>query len=311
MKAYKRFNKDMTCKGFQYEEGKTYETDNAVLCNAGFHACENPLDCSSYYSPAESVIREVELEDVSPDRQEDSKVVAKKITIGAKLDVMGLCKAHFEYVTSKCTVKKGGENLYNTAVSAGSKGSAAAGYKGSAAAGDWGSAATGESGSAAAGYKGSAAAGTNGSAAAGDWGSAAAGTNGSAAAGDWGSAAAGNWGSAAAGYKGSAATGESGSAAAGYKGSAAAGYKGSAAAGDWGSAAAGTNGSAAAGESGIACVRGGKAKGGIGCLLVIAETDDAGNATGKYAAGIVDGKTLKPDTWYACCNGEFVEAGNE
>ena len=247
MKAYKRFNKDMTCKGFQYEEGKTYETDNAVLCNAGFHACENPLDCSSYYSPAESVIREVELEDVSPDRQEDSKVVAKKITIGAKLDVMGLCKAHFEYVTSKCTVKKGGENLYNTAVSAGSKGSAAAGYKGSAAAGDWGSAATGESGSAAAGYKGSAAAGTNGSAAA----------------------------------------------------------------GDWGSAAAGTNGSAAAGESGIACVRGGKAKGGIGCLLVIAETDDAGNATGKYAAGIVDGKTLKPDTWYACCNGEFVEAGNE
>ena len=263
MKAYKRFNKDMTCNGFQYEEGKTYETDNAVLCNAGFHACENPLDCSSYYFPAESVIREVELEDVSPDRQGDSKVVAKKITIGAKLDVMGLCKAHFEYVTSKCTVKKGGENLDNTAVSAGNSGSAAAGYNGSAAAG----------------YNGSAAAGNRGSAAAGDWGSAAAGYNGSAAAGDWGSAAAGDWGSAAAGNSGSAA------------------------AGDWGSAAAG--------ENGIACVRGGKVKGGIGCLLAIAEMDRYGNATGKYAAGIVDGKTLKPDTWYACCNGEFVEAGNE
>ena len=231
MKAYKRFNKDMTCRGLQYEEGKTYETDNAVLCNAGFHACENPLDCGSYYSPAESVIREVELEDVSPDRREDSKVVAKKITIGAQLDVMGLCKAHFEYVTSKCTVKKGGENQNNVAVSAGYKGSAAAGYKGSA----------------------------------------------------------------AAGYKGSAAAGDNGSAAAGYKGSAAAGY----------------NGSAAAGDNGIACVRGGKVKGGIGCLLAIAETDDAGDATGKFAAGIVDGKTLKPDTWYACCNGEFVEAGNE
>ena len=255
MKAYKRFNKDMTCKGFQYEEGKTYETDNAVLCNAGFHACENPLDCSSYYFPAESVIREVELEDVSPDRQEDSKVVAKKITIGAKLDVMGLCKAHFEYVTSKCTVKKGGENLDNTAVSAGESGSAAAGESGSAAAG--------ESGSAAAGNRGSAAAGKNGS------------------------AAAGKNGSAAAGNRGSAAAGESGSAAAGY------------------------NGSAAAGESGIACVRRRKVKGGIGCLLAIAEMDCYGNATGKYAAGIVDGKTLKPDTWYACCNGEFVEAGNE
>ena len=271
MKAYKRFNKDMTCKGFQYEEGKTYETDNAVLCNAGFHACENPLDCSSYYFPAESVIREVELEDVSPDRQEDSKVVAKKITIGAKLDVMGLCKAHFEYVTSKCTVKKGGENLDNTAVSAGESGSAAAGESGSAAAG--------ESGSAAAGYNGSAAAGNRGYAAAGNWGSAAAGES--------GSAAAGNWGSAAAGKNGSAAAGKNGSAAAGY------------------------NGSAAAGESGIACVRGGKVKGGIGCLLAIAEMDCYGNATGKYAAGIVDGKTLKPDTWYACCNGEFVEAGNE
>ena len=207
MKAYKRFNKDMTCRGLQYEEGKTYETDNAVLCNAGFHACENPLDCGSYYSPAESVIREVELEDVSPDRQEDSKVVAKKITIGAQLDVMWLCKAHFEYVTSKCTVKKGGENQNNVAVSAG----------------------------------------------------------------------------------------ENGSAAAGGNGSAAAGYKGS----------------AAAGESGIACVRGGKVKGGIGCLLAIAETDDAGNATGKFAAGIVDGKILKPDTWYICRNGEFVEDGNE
>ena len=287
MKAYKRFNKDMTCNGFQYEEGKTYETDHAKLCSSGFHACENPLDCSSYYSPAKSVIREVELEDVSPERQGDSKVVAKKITIGAQLDVMGLCKAHFEYVISNCTVQKDGENKNHVAVSAGEKGSAAAGENGSAAAG--------ENGSAAAGYKGSAAAGNWGSAAAGNWGSAAAGEN--------GSAAAGNWGSAAAGYKGSAAAGENGSAAAGENGSAAAG--------NWGSAAAGNWGSAAAGESGIACVRGGKVKGGIGCLLAIAETDDAGNATGKFAAGIVDGKKLKPDTWYICRNGEFVEDGNE
>ena len=215
MKAYKRFNKDMTCKGFQYEEGKTYETDHAALCSDGFHACENPLDCSSYYSPAKSVIREVELEDVSPERQKDSKVVAKKITIGAQLDVMGLCKAHFEYVTSNCTVQKDGENKNHVAVSSGENGSAAAGE------------------------------------------------NGSAAAGDWGSAAAGDWGS------------------------------------------------AAAGENGIACVRGGKVKGGMGCLLAIAEIDCDGNTTDKYSAGIVDGKTLKPDTWYISHNGEFVEVGNE
>lgn len=49
MKAYKGFNKDMTCREFQFEEGKTYEEEKAKLCECGFHACENPLDCYSYY----------------------------------------------------------------------------------------------------------------------------------------------------------------------------------------------------------------------------------------------------------------------
>lgn len=46
MKTYKGFNKDMTCRGYQYEEGKEYETNEPVICcNSGFHACEYPLDC--------------------------------------------------------------------------------------------------------------------------------------------------------------------------------------------------------------------------------------------------------------------------
>lgn len=40
----------MTCRGFQYEEGKEYETDKAEACETGFHACEYPLDCFNYYS---------------------------------------------------------------------------------------------------------------------------------------------------------------------------------------------------------------------------------------------------------------------
>ena len=44
VKSYKGFNKDMTCRGFQYEEGKEYETDKAEVCETGFHACEYPLD---------------------------------------------------------------------------------------------------------------------------------------------------------------------------------------------------------------------------------------------------------------------------
>ena len=237
MKAYKGFDKNMQCRGFQFEEGKTYHEDEAELCKRGFHACENPLDVFGYYTPGKnSIYREVELEDVSEERNsDDTKVCAKTIKIGAKLDVAGLCKAHFEYVSARCNPANG----------------RVAGDKESAAAGESGSAAAGEGGSAAAGYKGS--------------------------------AAAGNWGSAAAGYKGSAAAGESGSAAAGYKGS------------------------AAAGKQGLACCRGGKVKGGIGAVLALSEIDDNGNNISAKAV-IVDGKTIKVNTWYTLKNGEFVEA---
>ena len=72
MKAYKGFNKDMTCRGFQYEIGKAYETDAADLCSIGFHACENPLDCFGYYAPAASRYCEVEIEDNGQRSPEDS-----------------------------------------------------------------------------------------------------------------------------------------------------------------------------------------------------------------------------------------------
>ena len=60
MKTYKGFNKDMTCRGFQYEEGKEYKHSGEVkACKGGFHACESPLDCFGYYPPATSVYHEV------------------------------------------------------------------------------------------------------------------------------------------------------------------------------------------------------------------------------------------------------------
>lgn len=67
MKAYKGFNKDLTCRGFQYEQGKSYEMDTAVLCESGFHACEMPLDVLNYYAPCNSVFHEVELDGVCVD----------------------------------------------------------------------------------------------------------------------------------------------------------------------------------------------------------------------------------------------------
>lgn len=98
MKAYKGFNKDMTCRGFQFKEGETYTEDKAELCKSGFHACLNPLDCWNYYNLISSEFHEVELEDVSDEREDDTKVCAKKITIGAKLDIKGLVKASVDFV---------------------------------------------------------------------------------------------------------------------------------------------------------------------------------------------------------------------
>lgn len=87
IKAYKGFNKDMTCRDFQYEEGKEYEEERAEACNCGFHACEHPLDCLGYYDPAHSVYHEVEQSGEISKRSDDTKVASTKIKIGARVSI--------------------------------------------------------------------------------------------------------------------------------------------------------------------------------------------------------------------------------
>ena len=108
IKAYKGFNRDMTCRGFQYEEGGEYETNKAEICEAGFHACENPLDCLGYYEPGKSVYHEVELGgEIDRCSNGDSKVAATKIKIGAKLNIAGIVKGAIDFVTSKVKATSG------------------------------------------------------------------------------------------------------------------------------------------------------------------------------------------------------------
>ena len=116
MKVYKGTDKNMVCNPggnnpFQFEIGVTYEKPKAELCRHGFHACEAPLDVFGYYPPGKgSRYFEAELEDVSPERESDSKVCGKKITLGAEIGIPGLVKAHFEYVKSKCEEEQSGGN---------------------------------------------------------------------------------------------------------------------------------------------------------------------------------------------------------
>lgn len=95
MKAYKGMNKDMQCapggKVFQFEPGKTYEKPVAKLCEHGFHACESPLNVWGYYPPVDdNRFFEVELDGVSDERGDDTKVTAKKSQSERSLVFLGL-----------------------------------------------------------------------------------------------------------------------------------------------------------------------------------------------------------------------------
>ena len=158
IKSYKGFNKDMTCRGFQYEEGKEYEEETADACHSGFHACEYPLDCLDYYSPNTSVYHEVEQSGEFDRDTDDSKVASTKIKIGVRLDVAGLVKAAIDFTMSRVKKEAGSDEDCGASSATGYKGaSSATGYKGaSSATGDYGaSSATGNCGaSSATGYKG-------------------------------------------------------------------------------------------------------------------------------------------------------------
>ena len=167
IKAYKGFKKDMTCRGFQYEEGKEYETDKVEVCETGFHACEYPLDCFSYYAPSESVFHEVEQDGEISRKGDDTKLASTKIKIGVSLNIAGMVKAAIEYTKSRTKKEADSNSNYGASSATGDKGassatgykgaSSATGYKGaSSATGDYGaSTATGNCGaSSATGYKG-------------------------------------------------------------------------------------------------------------------------------------------------------------
>lgn len=122
MKAFKGFNKDLTCRGYQYEEGKEFHTERAECCDTGFHACEYPLDCFGYYDPAHSVFHEVELSGEMDKSGDNTKVCATDIKIGARLSIAGLVKMAIDFTMSKVNKEAGSDERHGFASATGNCG---------------------------------------------------------------------------------------------------------------------------------------------------------------------------------------------
>ena len=136
MKGYKGFDKNWKCRDMQYEVGKTYEEAEARLCNKGLHFCENPFDVFSYYSPEnQSRYAVVEAENVTDEKDSDTKRVAKKLTIKTELNLIGIVKAGMEYIKEHINVEKIKEKAFDesTAATSGYRSTAAtSGYRSTA-----------------------------------------------------------------------------------------------------------------------------------------------------------------------------------
>ena len=249
MKMYKGFDKNMKCRGFQYEIGGTYETDEAKICELGFHACENPLDVLQYYDPANSRFCLVDL-DANGDTSNDSKRVGRKIHIEAEIGINGLISAGVKFILDH--IKSDSAREYNT----GNR-----------------SVATNTGNRSAATNTGDYSAATN-------TGNRSAATN----TGDY--SAATNTGY----YSAATNTGD-------YSAATNTGYYSVA---------------VVSGDDSIAFVSGyqSKAKGAKGCWLVLTERDDGMHIVDVQAV-MVDGETIKADTFYTLKDKKIIEATEE
>jgi hypothetical protein len=281
VKCYKGFDKDLKCQGFQYEIGKEYEGNAADICHKGFHACEYPMDVFGYYNPADSRYCEVDL-DTNEQTEEDSNRVGKKIKIETEIGLSGLIQAGVKFILEKVDFKSAKESNTGNRSAATNTGNRSAATN----TGDW-SAATNT------GYR-SAATNTGYRSAATNTGTQSAATN----TGDWSAATnTGDWSAATNTGNQSAATNTGDWSAATNTGNQSAATN----TGDWSAATVG-------GAESIAVVTGygSKAKGAVGCWLVLTERDEKMHILGVQAV-CVDGETIKADTFYMLENGAITE----
>ena len=115
--GFKGFNADMTCLGFKFEEGKTYEEDVELkVCNRGFHFCESPFSVLSYRDMLDDECKFIPVHHVTAlgrCHSDSDKTATTKIHIGAKLDFKGFIKAGIDFIYEKC-IKEGPTDNVNS-----------------------------------------------------------------------------------------------------------------------------------------------------------------------------------------------------
>lgn len=110
--GYKGFDRDFTCRGFQYEVGKTYEIDGEPkLCERGFHFCTSPLAVFQFYDPIKRfAIVEADEDDVILEAGNNfCKAVTRRITIVAELALEDIIHIQYELALRVDPLFKRGE----------------------------------------------------------------------------------------------------------------------------------------------------------------------------------------------------------
>ena len=109
IKSYKAFDKNMQCRGFQYEVGKEYEMDGEIkCCNRGYHACKSPMEVWDHYDILSSRFAEVEQSGKIDEEENSTKVCSSHIKIKAELKLADIIKVGVEWlkdITSPTKVK--------------------------------------------------------------------------------------------------------------------------------------------------------------------------------------------------------------
>ena len=109
IKSYKAFDKNMQCRGFQYEVGKEYDMDGEIkCCDRGFHACKSPMEVWDHYDMLSSRFAEVEQSGKIDEEGNSTKVCSSRIKIKAELKLADIIKVGVEWlkdITSPTKVK--------------------------------------------------------------------------------------------------------------------------------------------------------------------------------------------------------------